>query len=62
MEHWRKWKPLSELTTAELHVLAVQYRAMAATASSAFVMDSLERLAGRYEALAEGREPNGTAR
>ena len=40
MEHWRKWKPLSELTTAELHVLAVQYRAMAATASSAFVMDN----------------------
>ena len=32
MEHWRNWKPLAELTVAELRVLAISYRAMPATA------------------------------
>jgi hypothetical protein len=58
MEHWRHWKPLCELTVAELRVLAISYRAMAATAATAFVMGSLSRLADRYEAMANGREPH----
>jgi hypothetical protein len=58
MEHWWHWKPLRELTLAELRVLATNYRAMAATATTALVMGSLVRLADRYEAMANEREPH----
>jgi hypothetical protein len=58
MEHWRHWKPLRELTVAELRVLAISYRAMAATATTAFVKGALSRLADQYEAMANGREPH----
>jgi hypothetical protein len=56
MDHWRHWKPLTELTAAELRVLAIEYRAMAATARTVGTPEILLRLAGRYEAMVGERE------
>ena len=56
MDHWRNWRPLRELTAAELRVLAINYRAMAATARMVGMPQILLRLARRYEAMAEGRK------
>ena len=55
MDHWRDWKPLSELTTAELRGLAATYRQMAETAREALPARALRELAERYERIAEGR-------
>ena len=55
MDHWRNWKPLAELTAAELRVLALNYRVMAATARMVGAPEILPRLAARYEAMADGR-------
>ena len=55
MDHWRNWKPLAELTAAELRVLALNYRVMAATARMVGTPEILRRLAARYEAMADGR-------
>jgi hypothetical protein len=55
MDHWHNWKPLAELTAAELRMLAVNYRAMAATARMPGTPAILLRLAERYDAAAEGR-------
>jgi hypothetical protein len=56
MEHWRNWKPIDQLTAAELHVLATNYRVMAATASSESVAHMLLRLSDQYKAIREVRE------
>jgi len=55
MEHWSSWKPLHTLTATELRVLALNYQALAATASPSSVALALRKLAERYEAMAEGR-------
>ena len=59
MDHWRNWEPLAELTAAELRVLAINYRAMAATARMAETPETLLRLAARYDAMADARERSG---
>jgi len=47
------WKPLSVHSAEELRDRAAHYRRMAATASTAQVMDGLSKLARRFDALAE---------
>ena len=47
--------PVSARTVAELTKTAVELRRMAATATTEDVMNSLLRLAERYEALARQR-------
>jgi hypothetical protein len=44
MDHWRNWKPLAELTAAELRVLALNYRVMAATARMVGAPEILPRM------------------
>ena len=47
-------RPLpSELTPEEARMRAVQYRLMAATATTQDAREALERLAARYERLAQ---------
>lgn len=60
MEHWRDWKPLADLTPAELRALAAEYREMAATAREALPVRALGALADRYDAMAERREREGS--
>jgi hypothetical protein len=55
IDHWCNWKPLRELTAAELRVLALNYRVMAATARVVGTPEILRRLAARDEAMADGR-------
>jgi hypothetical protein len=45
--------PLAELSVAALRMRAEDYRQMAMTATTEFVHGSLQRLARRFEALAE---------
>ncbi len=49
------WRPLSEQSADELLARAAKYRSMAETASTQEVMDSLRRLADRFEAKAAER-------
>jgi hypothetical protein len=49
------WRPLSEQSDGELFARAAKYRRMAETASTQEVMDSLRRLADRFEAKAAER-------
>jgi hypothetical protein len=53
----------SELTVEEARMRAVQYRLMAATATSQYTREALERLAERYERLvlpkADGAQKEG---
>ena len=46
------WRPLAELSAADLRAKAWDYRRMAATARTAEVMDNLLKLAERFEELA----------
>ena len=50
------WRPLSDYPVPELRARAVEYRRMAATARTATVMESLKKLAVRFDALADRRE------
>jgi hypothetical protein len=50
------WRPLAELSAADLRAKASDYRRMAATARTAEVMDDLLNLAERFEVLADRRE------
>lgn len=50
------WRRLSEQSATELRAQAVEYRRMAATATTADVATSLRRIADRFDALAERRE------
>jgi hypothetical protein len=47
---------LSSLSAAELRARATQYRQMAATASTALVMQELLKLAERFDAFADRQE------
>jgi len=58
MDDWRDWKPLADLTAAELRGLASDYCKMAETATQTFPARALRGLAGRYEKLASEREMN----
>jgi hypothetical protein len=49
------WPPLSNLSAGELRARAVEYRRMAATATTTDVRDSLCRIADRFDARAEGK-------
>jgi len=50
------WRPLAELSVAELRARAVQYRAMVATATTEQIMAGLRNIAERLDALADQRE------
>jgi len=50
------WRPLSQLTVAELRAKAAEYRRMAATATTELVMANLLKLAERIDTLADRRE------
>lgn len=50
------WRPLSELSSAELRARAAEYRRMAATARTAAVAQSLHSIADRFEAVADKRD------
>ena len=50
------WRPLAERSVAELRERAKRYRAMAATATTEQAMEGLEKLAERFDALADRRE------
>jgi len=50
------WRHLGEQSPAELRARAAEYRRMAQTAKTAAVMDSLLKLAERFDALAGQRE------
>lgn len=50
------WRPLSGLSVGELRERASRYRAMAGTASTGHVMQSLLKLAERFDGLADDRE------
>lgn len=50
------WRALAEHSVAELRARATEYRRMAQTARTATVMESLHKLAKRFDALAEQRE------
>jgi hypothetical protein len=50
------WRRLSSLTAAELRARAAQYRQMAATATTAPVMQELLKLAERFDAFADRRD------
>lgn len=50
------WRPLSDYSIDQLRARAGDYRAMADTARTAQVMDSLRKLADRFDALADERE------
>jgi len=50
------WRPLSELSVAELRARAVQYRDMAATATTQEVMLALLKIAARLDAMADEKE------
>ena len=54
-----RWRPLAELSVAELRAKANQYRAMASTATTKDVRDSLLKLAERFDAMADRRESGG---
>jgi hypothetical protein len=54
-----RWRPLAELSVAELRARAAECRRMAATATTVEARDSLLRLADRYDALADKREREG---
>jgi len=56
MDHWQNWKPLADLTAAELQALAVVYRRMASTATQPLPVRALRALAERYEKVARERE------
>ncbi len=58
MEHWRRWKPLADLTPAELRALAATYRRMAKTATQALPARALRELADRYEKMAGEKGKN----
>jgi hypothetical protein len=53
------WRPLSGQSAAELRAKAVEYRQMAASATTPGVMESLLRLANRFADLAAQRERDG---
>ena len=53
------WRALSEQSVPELRAKAANYRAMAATATTAEVMTALRKLAERLETLADQREAAG---
>jgi hypothetical protein len=48
--------PISKLTPQQLRARALEYRAMAGTASTAAIMNALIHLAAGFEALAADRE------
>ena len=50
------WRPLTEHSPAELRARAAEYRRIAQTARTAAVMDSLRKLAERFDALADQQE------
>ena len=50
------WRPLANHSVAELRARAAEYRLLAQTARTASVMDSLRKLAERFDALADQRE------
>ena len=49
------WRPLADYPVPELRARAAEYRRMATSARTATVMESLKKLAVRFEALAERR-------
>ena len=51
-----RWRPLSDHSVAELRARAAEYRRMAQTARTPNAMDSLRRLAERFDAMADQRE------
>jgi hypothetical protein len=51
-------RPLSDLTAEELMDLALEYRGMASTATTAQIRDTLLRLAGEFETLSAARDAN----
>jgi hypothetical protein len=54
------WKPLADLTAAELRELAVEYRRMASVATQALPARALRELAERYERMAGERDETST--
>jgi hypothetical protein len=50
------WRPLSERSLAEVRARAEEFRAMAETATTQTVRDSLRKLAERLDNLADRRE------
>jgi hypothetical protein len=53
------WRSLSEQSVAELRVLAARYRAMVATAATTEVMEALQSIATRIDAMIDQREAEG---
>jgi hypothetical protein len=52
------WRALGDRSVAEIRASAAEYRRMAKTARTAGVGDSLRKLAGRFDRLADQRERN----
>jgi hypothetical protein len=50
------WRPIAELSVAELRARAAEYRKTAATATTEAVRDALHRIAQRFDATADERE------
>ena len=50
------WRSLGSRSVAELRTRAARYRAMAASATTEQAIDSLQKLAGRFDELAAQRE------
>jgi hypothetical protein len=50
------WRPLANRSVAELRARAARYHAMAASASTEQAMNSLQKLACRFDELAAPRE------
>ena len=50
------WRPFANRSVAELRARAARYRAMAASATTEQTIDSLQKLAGRFDELAALRE------
>jgi hypothetical protein len=57
-----RWRPLSDLSVAELRARAAQYRLMASTARTAQAANALRRLAERFDDLANQREREAGSR